>query len=255
MAKNRRKIIIFFILLVWALGLLVFLYLNRTYSHIYDTIAMANLKSVDKERVYSLGNQDSTEKAVYVALGDSLSSGVGTDTYNESYPYLLATQLSLESKQVSLIDYSVPGARTLGLLNGLLPSAISENPDIVTLLIGVNDVHNKISETEFEKEYAQILQRLAQETKARVYAINIPYIGSKSLILFPHNYVFDIRTKRFNKIIKKLSEEFKIQYIDLYTPTESLFKQDGPHYSRDLFHPSAVGYKIWAEIIYDGINK
>ncbi len=255
MIGKRCKNLGFSALALLVIVIAVSVYLNRAYSHIYDTISMANLRSVDKEKNYDLGSPEASEKLVYVALGDSLTSGVGTETYDQSYPYLLATKLAGDNKGVILKNHSVPGVRTNDLLNGLLPAALKESPDIVTLLVGVNDVHNKLSVPEFEKQYVQILGRLSQETSAQIYVINIPYIGADSLVLPPYDYIFDARTKEFNKIIKNLAEKFELRYIDLYTPTVSLFKQDGSHYSRDLFHPSSAGYKIWADLIYDSINK
>lgn len=151
-------------------------------------------------------------------------------------------------------DRAVPGARTDDLLNGLLPAAIRDNPDIVTVLIGVNDVHNDTNRAEFSANYENIIMRLRKETKAKIYLINIPFIGADNLILPPYNYLFDARTKQFNKVIQELAIKYQIKYIDLYTPTKNLFTKSGSHYAADLFHPSAEGYKIWADLIYANFN-
>ena len=90
-----------------------------------------------------------------------------------------------------------------------------------------------------------------QETKAKIYIINIPFIGSNSLILPPYNYYFNFRTIEFNKIIEDLAQKNNISYIDLYSPTIKEFNKSDSYYSADLFHPSAKGYAFWAKIIYD----
>jgi lysophospholipase L1-like esterase len=232
-----------------------FTYFNRSYAHIYNHIDKSALTTPDRTLSYLItNNQMASSSLTYVALGDSLTSGVGVDNYNESYPYLLAQYFSGNDKQVTLKDRAVQGAKTKDVLVGLLPAAIRDNPDIVTILIGVNDVHGGISRDDFQKNYDSILQQLTVETKADIYVISIPFIGADNLILPPYNYTFDLKTKRFNNVIKELAIKYKIKYIDLYTQTEELFKTNGSHYAADFFHPSAQGYKIWADLIYADIN-
>jgi len=240
------------ILMVFA----VLTYFNRSYAHIYNHINKSALTTPDRTLSYLVvNNQTASSSLTYVALGDSLTSGVGVDNYNESYPYLLTQYFSGNDKQVTLKDRAVQGAKTKDVLAGLLPGAIRDNPDIVTVLIGVNDIHGGISRVDFQKNYDSILQQLTAGTKADIYVISIPFIGADNLILPPYNYTFDLKTKRFNNIIKELAIKYQVKYIDLYTQTEELFKTNGSHYAVDFFHPSAQGYKIWADLIYADINQ
>lgn len=250
---NLRKILILVAIILILLGV----YLNRAYSHIYGVLGEANLKPVEVNETYLINNMNglATTTLTYAALGDSLTAGVGTDTYEEVWPYLLAQKLTGDSRQVLLNNHSIPGAMASDVIDKLLPEAIKENPGLVTLLIGANDIHNEVSAKEFRQNYEEILSRLKQETKAAIYVINIPFIGSEELMFPPYQRVFEMRTKEFNSIIKDLAEKYSVQYIDLYGPTVDLFKKSGDHYSKDLFHPSASGYKLWADIIYDHINQ
>ncbi len=250
---HLKKILI----LVFAIVILLGIYLNRAYSHIYSIIGAADLKPVEVRETYLINNMNGTATTtlVYAALGDSLTAGAGTNSYEEILPYLLSEKLTGDDKQILLNNYSVPGIETAGVISDLLPDAIKDNPDIVTLLIGANDIHNKVSAREFKKNYEEILSRLKKETKAAIYVINIPFIGSDKLMLPPYQFLFDLRTREFNGIIKNLADKYSVQYIDLYAPTVDLFKHSGDHYSKDLFHPSATGYKLWADIIYDHINQ
>lgn len=255
--KNKRKFIIIVIVLIFFAAAI---YLNRAYSHIYSTIGTAGLTPVDNSAQYFIGAANQIKNMeitniVYSALGDSLTAGAGVDDYKESLSYILAEKLSGGEKTVILNNHSLPGVETAGIIADYLEPAISDDPDLVTVLIGANDIHNKVSVKKFTENYEEILSRLKKETKAEIYVINIPFIGADSLMLPPYQALFVARTKQFNKIIKELADKYSVTYIDLYTPTVELFKHSGDHYSRDLFHPSAVGYKLWADIIYDHINK
>lgn len=253
-SRNKKKLIILAIILAITVPAV---YLNRAYSHIYGVLGAANLKPVEVDETYLINNMNglATTTLIYAALGDSLTAGVGTDTYEEVWPYLLAQKLTGDNRQILLNNHSIPGAMTSDVIDKLLPDAIKENPDMITLLIGANDIHNEVSAKEFKQNYEEILSRLKKETKAAIYIINIPFIGSEELMFPPYQFIFEARTKEFNGIIKDLAEKYSIRYIDIYAPTVDLFKKSGDHYSKDLFHPSASGYKLWADIIYDHINQ
>ncbi|OGY54002.1 MAG: hypothetical protein A3A24_03240 [Candidatus Buchananbacteria bacterium RIFCSPLOWO2_01_FULL_46_12] len=240
------------IILLVALGV----YLNRSYAYIYQEIGSVGLSSPDTKRTYTTAGtgEDKTAPILYVALGDSLTAGVGTNNFQQSYPYLVAEKLANSGSAVTLKDLSVSGAKTSELISYQLAEAVGSKPSIVTLLIGVNDIHGNVSKTTFEKNYGEILKQLSQNANTKIYAISIPYIGSSTLFLPPYQLYFNYKTKEFNEIIKKLAAAYKVYYIDIYTPTVGLFMKSGPQYSTDAFHPSAEGYKLWAGVIYDYLN-
>lgn len=217
---------------------------------------MALIQS-QKEEQYIVNNTKTKtlHEITYVALGDSLTAGVGVENYVESYPYQIAQKISEKDKQqVNLKPYAVPGAKTNDVLPVLLEKTIKAKPDIVTVLLGVNDIHDRMSEDDFYSNYKVILERLTKETDAQIYVIAIPYIGAPNLILPPHSSYFNKQTRSFNKVLEKLVEEYPVNYIDLYTTTLEYSKKK-EYYATDLFHPSYLGYTLWAQIIYDAFNK
>jgi lysophospholipase L1-like esterase len=247
----KKKIIIISI----TVFIFLVVYLFATHYYIYKRISAAGLKASDTKGEYIIrSGVNNGASLIYTALGDSLTAGVGVLKYEESFPYQLAQKISGGSGNIILRDRAYPGARTSDLISHLLTTAINDQPDIVTLLIGVNDIHGNVSETNFSKNYAEILRRLKTETQAKIFAISIPYIGTAALLLPPFNFYFKYETIEYNKIIKKLALANNIEYVDLYTPTESIFK-NAALYSTDSFHPSAKGYSLWAEIIYANFNK
>jgi acyl-CoA thioesterase I len=241
------------LLILIALIVILAAYLGLSYWHIFSKVIKNNLKSPDENGVYVIGNTSAEKSINYVAMGDSLTAGVGIDNYAESYPYLLAEKLAGTAQKVIFYDVSHPGDKVADLKKDMLNSAISDNPDIVTILIGVNDIRNYTTENDFKKNYEEILKEISQRTSAKIYTISIPMIGED--ILPPYNEYFNTQTEDMNKIIKELSDKYKAQYIDIYSPTSTEFKKSTEYYSADLFHPSAKGYAFWANLIYDNINR
>ncbi len=229
-------------------------YLFLSHAYIYRSIGRAGLSFPQIESEYFFSAQNASQPIVYAALGDSLTAGVGVAQYTDSYPYQLAQKLS-EMRALKLHTLAYPGARSSDVLLTHVQGARNAKPDIVTLLIGTNDIHGKVPLSEFEANYRAILTILTTETSARIYAISIPYIGSSSLILPPHTLYFEYRTEEFNATIKRLAQEFNVSYIDIATATQADFKKDSLFYAADSFHPSALGYALWSNLIYAGIHQ
>jgi len=229
-------------------------YIYTANAFIYYRIGRANLIMPSQNDLNYTTNQEQAT-TTYVALGDSLTAGAGVSSANEALPSLLAARMSQTGANIVLKNFSTPGYKTQDIIDVYLEPTINVKPDLVTLLIGVNDIHNHVGREQFKKNYQEILDKLTKETKAKIYLINIPFIGSNTAILPPLDYYFETETDAYNKIIKELASEYNLTYIDLNSPTKELFKTDGSHYASDSFHPSAYGYKLWANIIYDRLHN
>lgn len=235
------------------IGILVFMYLDHSYTSIYNKIGDEALQTPSDFGNYAIGTF--SKSLTYVAIGDSLTAGVGVDSYIKSYPYIFAEKISQKNNtKVNLIPFALSGARSAYTLDNLVEPAIKTNPDIITLFIGVNDVHGNISEKEFEDNYENILKRITQETGAKIYIINLPYIGTSELIKTPFQFYFNTQTKQFNSIIKALAQKYNVEYVDLYEG-HSRYADDAAYYSADLFHPNQTGYALWADILYANFSK
>lgn len=236
-----------------AIVLVFVLYFFFAYNYFYYRLHHVKINWPDNNHSYSF-NEKAKDQKTYVALGDSLTYGFGADNYQDSWTYRTAQYLSVGGQGIKLKDFSYPGYRVDNVSESLGP-AIATKPDIVTLFVGVNDVHKLVPTADFKQKYDNILYRLTHETKARIYVINLPYLGGPTVLLPPYNYYFDMSTKRFNTDIKNLAEKYGATYVDLYSATSAQFKKSGPYYAKDLYHPSAEGYKIWADIIDNAIHN
>lgn len=202
---------------------------------------------------YIVGKSTSSQ-LTYVAIGDSLTAGVGVETYSKSYPYVFAQKIAENNTRVHLIPFAVPGVRSAYVYDNFIESVIAKKPNIITLFIGINDMHGNVPLTQFEEQYAQILANLTQKTNAQIYVINLPNIGTSNLISLPYRYYFNWRIQKYNEIIRKRATQYRVTYIDLYSAHEP-HALDNTYYATDFFHPNAVGYTLWAETIYANFRK
>lgn len=249
-AHHWRKLL--YVLSILLLGLV---YLSIANGYFYVRLGTAGLAWPQTSASYLIGDISGTRQ-VYVALGDSLTSGVGVQSFNQSYAYRIAQQIAAKGTSIKLTPLATPSYKSIDIINHYLDSAIALQPDIVTVLIGVNDVHGMLpTARQFSNNYETIIRRLKTETKAKIYAIAVPYIGTNGIMWPPYRGYYSLRTQAFNRSIQELAQKYAIHYVDLYTATLSYASSPSGYYSTDEFHPSSEGYAIWAGAIAHDINN
>ncbi len=232
------------------------LYLNRSYAHIFSFLNANNpgTPTTHMSIVIPAPSPTSSSRLKYVALGDSLTAGAGAATEAESYPYRLAKLLAEKrGAEVILENLGQPGATTINVLNQQVPLVAALHPDIVTLLIGVNDLHNQMPSDLFKKNLTAIVDGLSSSTK-HLNIITIPYLGNSSAFMPPYQTYYDLQTKRYNDLLREALSGKKVSFIDLYSLTREQAFDDAGYYSPDGFHPSAETYNFWSKLLYDHLN-
>lgn len=234
-----KKLLVVFLILA--------IYLNRSYAYFYDFLNQHPLSASIHKEALTVGSQPDLPTIKYLSLGDSLTAGIGGSDYRNSYPYLIAQKLSLKNNVV-LINLGQPKDTSTDVLLNQIPKVSGLKPDLITVLIGINDVHDLIPVTKFEANLTQIVKALKQ-TNAKIYLLSIPYLGAAATRLPPYNFIVDFQIRQFNDVIKKMSTDFGANYIDLYS-----LKKPADFYSSDQFHPSNTGYSLWATYIIQFLN-
>lgn len=203
-------------------------------------------------------------KLSIVALGDSLTRGIGDDSGQGYVKRLTRTLTDKYNQDISLANLSVSGAKT-GDLASLLQTpganhAISK-ADIILMTIGGNDLFPGVEgltaenladyapDTDaFETNSRKILDRLReQNTDAPIYWISLynPFedltvLGDTSQFVINWNYQLQMLASQYeNLVIIPVFDLFQGQVKEfLYT---------------DHFHPNAKGYEAIAERLTQAI--
>jgi len=235
--------------LICALMLVIVIYLNLSYAHIFSYDKDRRILSTNIQRSYSLDGGSGSENIKYVAIGDSLTYGFGASEYQTTYPYFIAQNLLNKYLEVEVSNLAVPGAVIGELENFQLYKALEAKPGFVSIMIGTNDVHDFADIEDFKNSLEMVVDKF-MDINSEVLLINIPYLGTRALILPPHNIIMDQRIRKFNKIIEQVALEKNVGYFDLYNATSKPFS-DYPdkYYSIDKFHPSNEGYVLWGNLI------
>ena len=195
--------------------------------------------------------------------GDSITDA-GRDYRNyydlgQGYPRYAAENLRalFPEKELEFIDLGISGNRTGQLFDRLYPDAIALKPDIISILIGVNDVwhrHNfgrvATTDAQIELNYRTILTELKSKTNAKIVMI-APYILDNDDFALIKEQLVSVQA-----IVRSLAKEF----ADVYIPLDELFEealktQPSPrYYSNDGVHPNENGARFIGKIYADAVK-
>ena len=195
--------------------------------------------------------------------GDSITDA-GRDRRNyhqlgNGYPKYAAELISAAHPDTDFefINFGISGNRTGQLFDRLYPDAIAFEPDIISIMIGINDVWHRYSHkimtnnAQIEANYRAILTSLKEFTNAKIIMI-APYLldcDDKQAIREDLPSVIEI--------IERLADEFADVYIPLDKHFEEALKTapEKLYYSGDGVHPNENGARFIAKLYADAIEK
>jgi len=181
----------------------------------------------------------------YIALGDSTGAGVGAR--EGGYVARLFKHIVARRPASELTNLCVSGATTADVLRGQLEAGLRENPNLVTLGIGINDIGHGVSLEEFSKNYEELLSTLKNKTTAQIVVTNIPDISSAPRIPQIVRDEYQQLIGQFNRKLEEIAARHGVTVFDVYTITHEELPGHPEFFSSDGFHPSDQGYELWAE--------
>lgn len=201
---------------------------------------------------------DTTLARSFLALGDSYTIGQSVSVY-ERFP--VQTVEILKQQGVKFADPEII-AQT-GWTTGNLLVALSISPplkptyDIVTLLIGVNNQYQHMSQLEYADQFLILLNKAivyAGNNKKRTIVLSIPDYSVTKFASGSDKVSIAREIDAFNEINKKIAEQTGVIYLDV-TGASRLAAFDPYLIASDGLHPSGLQYKLWANLLVPVITK
>jgi lysophospholipase L1-like esterase len=203
-----------------------------------------------------------------VAVGDSLTQGVGDDTDSGGYVGILNNTFEENDLNISIKNYGKRGNRTDQLLKRLGEKEISNSikeADTVLITIGANDImkivksnFNDLKYDTFEKEkpaYTDRLRSIFDEIHDLNPDTNVYLIGFYNPFEGYFNDIqeLDVIMRGWNDAGKSVTEEYENVH---YIPTADLFNNTKLELlAGDYFHPNSKGYKLIAERVLEYVDE
>ena len=162
------------------------------------------------------------------------------------YPRFASAMIqdSFPDIEFEFFNLGISGNRTEHLVERMEADFIEIQPDIVSILIGVNDVWHhyafeyvETTDEQFESNYRTLLEGLKSRTTARILMIQ-PFLLET---VDPAKQELCEELSRKQAIIRQLADE----YADAYLPLDEMLHQEvdvePTEYSRDGVHPTPDG--------------
>lgn len=183
----------------------------------------------------------------YVALGDSYTIGTSV-TADESWPSQLVARLP----ELELVaNLGVNGYTSTDLITHELPQLERLQPELVSVLIGVNDVVRGIPDLAYAGNVAVILEELL----SRLPPSRIVCVATPDYTRTPHgaDYGDPIQQSdaivRINAILREASEQRHISFVPEIFEVSEHASEDEELVAADGLHPSAAQYARWVDAI------
>ena len=224
----------------------------------------------------------------YVAIGDSLTEGVGDTTNQGGFVPLLAQSLTdTYDYQVTDSNYGVSGNTSKQILQRMQENTDIQKSlvkaDMMTLTVGGNDVMAVIRKnltslsvstfTKPAKSYQKRLRQIIELARAENEDLPIYILGiyNPFYLNFPDMTEMQEIVDNWNNATESVTEEYANVYFvpindDLYkgiNGEEGIVSTSGDQttvindvlFSGDHFHPNNIGYQIMSDVTMEKISE
>lgn len=192
----------------------------------------------------------------YLALGDSYTIGTSV-----AFPKNLPNQLvdSIVEKTGNPMKVKIVaqnGWRTDDLQRGIKRADLAVEYDLVSLLIGVNNLYQGLPLADFEKDFRSLIDtalKYAGEHAERIFVVSIPNYGYTPFGA-ENKAQITREVARFNVLSKSICEERGVDYYNVTTLSQTA-ETNACYTATDSLHPSAVQYGVWVSSFLDDVLK
>ncbi len=194
---------------------------------------------------------------VYLALGDSYTIGTGATHESRNFPSLLGGRIEeATSHRVRVVNPAVNGFTTVDVLAREIGFINELRPDLVSVLIGVNDLVRDRGLQQYRESLAEIYDAVAtlHLSEGRVAAISIP---DWSVVPAARDYgePAEIRrlTEAFNAAARDEATQRSFMWVDITAISRQGLSSPG-WISADGLHPGDAQYAAWADEIWNQVG-
>ena len=166
-------------------------------------------------------------------------------------------QDSFPDTELEFVNLGIGGNRTEHLVERLETDFMEIQPDIVSIMIGVNDVWHhyshgiETSDEQFEQNYRAVLDAIKTRTSARILMIQ-PFLLET---VDPAKQAYTEELARKQAIVKKLADEYADAYLPLDEILHAETEEEPAYYAADGVHPTPDGACFIGEAYLGAIAK
>lgn len=207
------------------------------------------------------------ENDLILFIGDSITD-VGRDRMDGShlgagYPLMVAGALaaSYPERKLRFLNRGIGGDKVRDLQARWEEDCLALQPDVLSILIGINDTWHNASRgefgvenslREFEQAYRDILTQARKRTSAQIVILEpfvLPYPEDR------REWRVDLDPRI--QVVRQLAEEFAVDFIPLDGRFNALGMKTGYPYltGEDGVHPTVAGHGVIAQAWLEAVEN
>ncbi len=205
---------------------------------------------------------------VFLMQGDSITdanrcrSTSNPEPYHmlgKGYPAFTASALELKYPgEYTYINRGISGNRIVDLFARDKLDLINLKPDVLSILIGVNDVWHEFSRqngVDAEK-FEMIYNLLLDEVQEALPEIKVILLGAFILPGLPYDYKeFRAEVEKRAAITKKIAEERGFPFVDLQKRFDEAYARGVQHLTADGVHPDFAGCELIKNALVEAFEE
>ena len=192
--------------------------------------------------------------------GDYNAFGYGYGYVN----YLSCMLKGDDPNKYDIINRGISGTRVVDLYSRIKVDCWNQNPDLISILIGINDVwheifgQNGVELDRFEKVYRMIIEDTLKKLPNVKFILLEPFVLEGSAT--KDNLDQFLEVKKYASVVKKLASEYGLGFVPLQDKFDEYAKKYGAvNYLYDGVHPDIAGGKLiadeWLKVFNQMFNK
>ena len=188
--------------------------------------------------------------------GDSITD-CGRDWNNDGqlgrgYAHLVEAELGfLEPGEHIFINKGISGNRVVDLYARIKRDIINYKPDVMSILIGVNDVWHELGDSpngvdadKFFKIYSMLIDEVKEALPNIKIMILEPFVLEACSTTENWEF-FKTETKKRAEMARKIAEKYNLPFIELQNGFDELAKKaENSYWLADGVHPTAKGHEF-----------
>lgn len=173
--------------------------------------------------------------------------------YGMGYVNSVSSTLKYENpEQYDIINRGIGGHRVVDLYARIKADVWNHNPDVISILIGINDIWheifggNGVDLERFERVYRMIIEDTKQRFPNVKFILCEPFVLKGSAT--EEKFEEFLEVKKYAAIVKRLANEYNTAFVALQDKLDEAAEKHGAvHYLYDGVHPDVAGGKLIAE--------
>ncbi|MBO5308503.1 MAG: SGNH/GDSL hydrolase family protein [Lentisphaeria bacterium] len=181
--------------------------------------------------------------------GRAANGGAGypLNLWGPGYPGLIASQLMGDQPgQWEIINRGISGNRVVDLYARWRIDALNLNPDIISILIGVNDTwhetrQNGVEVPRYDKFYRMLLDWTLEVLPDTKFILMEPFVLPFGAV--EESWLAEIKERQ--EVVRKIAEDYKTVFVPLQQPLNDALKLAPQEYWLvDGVHPQPAGHRL-----------